>query len=150
LRVAQRLEPWPETNGEPPRAGVNSFGFGGTNGHAILEAAPETRPAVRADAERADGRAWLLPISARSEAALTALARSYLDSLAEGRGLKSEPLRDICYSASVKRSHHAFRLALVAHDRAELAEQLEAAARGEERANCSTGRASSIPHKPVF
>ncbi len=145
LRVAQRLEPWPETNGQPPRAGVNSFGFGGTNGHAILEAAPETKPVVRTAAEPADGRAWLLPISARSEPALSDLARSYLDSLAHERGLKSEPLRDICYSASVKRSHHDFRMALVAHDRAELAEQLEAAVRGEERANCSTGRTSSMP-----
>ena len=109
---------------------MNSFGFGGTNGHAILEAAPETKPVVRTAAEPADGRAWLLPISARSEPALSDLARSYLDSLAHERGLKSGPLRDICYSASVKRSHHDFRLALVAHDRAELAEQLEAARSG--------------------
>ena len=150
LRVAQRPEPWPETNGQPSRAGVNSFGFGGTNGHVILEAAPETESTVRVPAEAADGRAWLLPISARSAPALSDLARSYLNSLAQERGLKRESLRDICFSASVKRSHHDFRLALVAHDHAELAEQLEASLRGEDRANCSTGRTSSIPLKPVF
>ena len=150
LRVAQRPEPWPETNGQPRRAGVNSFGFGGTNGHAILEAAPETKRTVRTPAETADGRAWLLPISARSAPALSDLTRSYLDSLAQEGGLKSEPLRNICFSASAKRSHHDFRLALVAHDRAELSEQLEASLRGEDRANCSTGRTSSMPLEPVF
>ena len=41
LRIAREPEPWPETHGQPPRAGVNAFGFGGTNGHAILEATPD-------------------------------------------------------------------------------------------------------------
>ena len=69
LRVAQRPEPWPETHGQPSRAGVNSFGFGGTNGHAILEAAPDVTESLFVnDAYRRDRRAWLLPLSARSAA----------------------------------------------------------------------------------
>jgi acyl transferase domain-containing protein/acyl carrier protein/phospholipid N-methyltransferase len=148
LRVAQGLEPWPETHGRPPRAGVNSFGFGGTNGHAILEAVPEADRAARA--EPADARAWILPLSARSSSALSDLARSYLNSLRAERGLQQAALRDICFSAGLKRSHHEFRLALVAHDQAELVEQLEAFLRGEARANSSSGRKSDEPSRPVF
>src|SRR5262245_15746522 len=150
LRVAQRLEPWPETYGQPPRAGVNSFGFGGTNGHAILEAAPVTDTAARREADADDGVAWMLPLSARSTSALSDLARCYLNALRGERGLGGESLRDICFSAGAKRSHHEFRLALVAHDRAEMVEQLEAFLGGESRANSSTGRASGTPSQPVF
>ncbi|MFD0387917.1 polyketide synthase [Tistrella bauzanensis] len=49
LKVATEDQPWPE-NGHTARAGVNSFGFGGTNAHAVLEAAPpEAVMAVRFD-----------------------------------------------------------------------------------------------------
>ena len=57
LRVPQSLEPWPEG----PRlalAGVNSFGFGGTNAHAVLQEAPRVAApteAPEADPERAPG-----------------------------------------------------------------------------------------------
>jgi acyl transferase domain-containing protein/NADPH:quinone reductase-like Zn-dependent oxidoreductase/acyl carrier protein len=150
LRVARQLEPWPETVVHPPRAGVNSFGFGGTNAHAILEAPPARRVRPHAYAEPDDGRAWMLPLSARGSSALSDLARSYLSSLGNERGLMHATLRDICFSAGAKRSHHEFRLALAAHDKAELAEQLEAFLWGEARANSSIGRKSDAPSRPVF
>jgi acyl transferase domain-containing protein/NADPH:quinone reductase-like Zn-dependent oxidoreductase/acyl carrier protein len=58
-------------------AGVNSFGFGGTNGHAVL-AAPPRRPETR----RADDEALPpLIVTARTEASLRALAESWHDAL---------------------------------------------------------------------
>src|SRR5688572_31622938 len=52
------------------RAGVSSFGIGGTNVHAVLEEAPPSQPSG------ASRPAWLLPLSARSEAALDVMGRS--------------------------------------------------------------------------
>jgi acyl transferase domain-containing protein len=38
--VPTAVEPWPAVSGRPPRAALSSFGFGGTNFHLTLEAAP--------------------------------------------------------------------------------------------------------------
>jgi acyl transferase domain-containing protein/phosphopantetheinyl transferase len=38
--VNTQSAPWPSRIGQPRRAAVNAFGFGGTNSHAILEQAP--------------------------------------------------------------------------------------------------------------
>ncbi len=42
LRVPTRCEPWPAGDG-PALAGVNAFGFGGTNAHVVLQEAPNER-----------------------------------------------------------------------------------------------------------
>ena len=70
------LEPLPD-DGEPVFFAINSFGYGGTNAHALLESPPRAVAVERAPS-RTGG---VLPVSARSEAALRALVTRYRDEL---------------------------------------------------------------------
>lgn len=118
FRVVDQLTPWP-AEGHPRRAGVNSFGMGGTNVHMVLEQAPAV-PAVAAQVERPE---HLLVLSARSAAALRDLARSYAGAVAEaGTG----QLGDIAFTAATARRHFPHRLAVTARAAEELAGQLTA------------------------
>jgi acyl transferase domain-containing protein len=110
LLAPRTLLPLPQ---DTLRMAINSFGYGGTNAHAILEAAPEKgTPTIPA---RDD--AWgLLPISARSEEALAELVQRWSKRLADS----SEPLRPLLSSAALRRSHHDYRVAFAGRSHEEL------------------------------
>jgi malonyl CoA-acyl carrier protein transacylase len=111
---------WKESDsGEPRLAGVSSFGFSGTNVHAILSEAPaRVSPAVRARRS-----CCLFTLSAKSEGSLRDMAQRYRDFLAEQ---PEQPLADLCHTAHVGRSHFDHRLATVAVSCHEVQEQLRA------------------------
>lgn len=153
LRVPQRLEPWPAIPLSPTGralriAGVNSFGFGGTNAHVVLSdleapaVAPNTDTYQTKTQNEEPERAHLLLLSARSSEALRSLAQAYQDFL---RDEATDDLSDICYSAALRRSHHEHRLALVATSKAEMAEHVDAFLAGESRLGISSGRTPSPP-----
>ncbi len=136
LQVQQSLGTWSEVD-QPALAGVSSFGFGGTNAHVILEETPQVT-------EGGSGGAicpsvYLLPLSARSGEALRSLIRSYQDFFTPAASGSTLSLQDICYTASVRRTHHNHRLSLVFHNREEIIERLEAFLQGESRAGLSCG-----------
>jgi len=105
ITIPTKCQPW-STGTERRFAGISAFGFGGTNGHAILEAAP-VPPEVVADIERP---LHLLTISAKSEKALEELAQSYADFLASH---PEASLFDVCFTANTGRSHFDHRLCVV-------------------------------------
>lgn len=135
LRVATALEPWPRAEA-PAVAGVNSFGFGGANAHVVLREAPS----VVSHATSPAARVQLLPLSARSEQALLAAARSHADFLAEH---PKQALSDICGSAALRRTHHPYRAAVIAGSHDAAVDGLESVAAAEQRADVVVGRASS-------
>ncbi|ADI05329.1 Beta-ketoacyl synthase [Streptomyces bingchenggensis BCW-1] len=112
--VADRHGPWPE--GRPVLAGVSSFGVGGTNAHAVLEAAP-TPPATRAGARGPR----LLALSAASPEALRT-ARSEL-----AQRLRDDPaprLDEVARTLADGRRRYVHRATVVARDVARAAETL--------------------------
>jgi myxalamid-type polyketide synthase MxaE and MxaD len=151
-RIPLEPVPWP-AGAELRIAGVSSFGLSGTNAHIIVkEAPPQGQTEPRAPAEEAPSRAQLLPLSARGEGALKALARAYRSFLSEGGRGSALSLEDVAYTAGTRRSHHSDRLAIVGRSSEEIVERLGAFLEGEARPGLSSGSgaASGRPPRIVF
>lgn len=103
----------------PRRAGVNALGIGGTNAHIILEEAPSRNPA---EAQTPERPLHLLTLSAKTEAALQAIAHRYFEFLTAHPDLA---LADVCFTANTGRSPFPHRLALVADSIANAQSQLQ-------------------------
>ncbi len=122
FKIFRAGTPWQRNAGRKRYAGVSSFGFGGTNAHIVVEESPRPADETRRENDASDP-ARLLPISARSPAALRSLAGAYEKFLAaEEPGAAS--LRDICYTADARRTHHDYRIFLAGRSPAEMARHL--------------------------
>ncbi|TYB89460.1 SDR family NAD(P)-dependent oxidoreductase [Oceaniovalibus sp. ACAM 378] len=115
LRPVTEALPWPARAGQIRRAGLSSFGFSGTNAHAVIEEAP-VRPALPDD-----GKPQLILLSARSAESLRVQAQNLSEHLT---AQSEQALADVAFTLLVGRRHLAHRLAFVAADRAEAAAAL--------------------------
>lgn len=109
-----------KTDGAPRRAGISSFGLGGTNAHMILEQAPDPRPGGRARSGH------LFPLSARSPAALAAQAErlaAHLESATD------QDLADVAFTLQVGRREFDHRRFVVGADRSDVVARLRGSAR---------------------
>lgn len=110
IQVQTELTPWPATGGAPARGAVNSFGFGGTNAHAILQEAPATAQTL----PPVEGNTFLLPITAHSAETLRVAATKHAKWLTERSNHfpkeEARYLADYCYTAGVRRTHMKHRL----------------------------------------
>lgn len=119
LSIPTKLQKW-ECGYEKRVAGINAFGFGGTNAHLLLEEAPPPLTRVQSEIERPK---HILTLSAKSDAALLELAERY-DRLIRSNAEIS--LADLCFSANTGRSHFNHRLCLVSGSIPHLSQELNA------------------------
>ena len=141
VRIPTASMPFPERNGRRV-AGVSSFGFSGTNAHAVLEAAPDT---ATTPAER-DRPLHLLALSAGDGEALRQMAErlaAYLERDPE------RSVADVCFSAAAGRARLTDRVAMVVSSPDEARTGLAALGRGGAAAAAVRGRAGQSA-APVF
>ncbi len=123
VRVLDGAVPWTRS-GRPRLAGISGFGFSGTNAHLIVGEAPiQAATATGPVGVPVGGRFEVLPLSARTPAALVEVAGRYRDWLTAHPDVD---LSDVCLSAGVGRSHFEQRAALVVNSTASATELLSA------------------------
>lgn len=119
--VNTRNAPWMARLGQPRRAGVNSFGFGGINAHAILEQAPaQANQPKRLTCWPAE----LCVLSAKSVDALQAKLDDLSAAIARSPALRLAEVAAALANADAAGLH---RLAIVARDLGGLAKGLSQA-----------------------
>ena len=154
VRVTDVMMDWPRHPSRPPLAGVNSFGWSGTNAHVVVQGygEPETDSkcamksspvgaalpvATSSRLEEKPGvrETRFLPLSARSPQALRDAASRYLSWLDEHaeelspESTAADPaLSDMAWTAAIGRSHFPSRAGIVFSDLAGLREKLKALA----------------------
>ncbi len=140
LNVRVTREPLPLPKEGPLYAGVNSFGWGGTNAHVVLMSSPiaDETPQT-SDDDPATSRPVLVPLSGHTDEAL----RRRAEDLREPAGRGDVSLAALAGTLAWKRDSFPMRAALIAHDAAELGTRLDqfVAAPDAETPGIVTGRA---------
>jgi len=113
FRIESGPVSWPR-GGIPRRAGVSSFGVGGTNVHVILEEAPLVGDASGSPDACVTAGPLVLPLSARTDIALSAVASRLADHLVREPALA---LTDIAHTLQNGRRAFNQRGAVIAQNR---------------------------------
>ncbi len=116
MQVQTGCEPFPD---HPVVVGINSFGFGGSNGHCVVrEYRPRRRPIWSVPLAREAG--FMIPLSARTPGALEKSARKLRETLAD----RELDLYALAGNLSRRRTHFAARTSFAVRTRKELIKAL--------------------------
>nr|WP_321455500.1 polyketide synthase [uncultured Cohaesibacter sp.] len=157
LNLALNLKAMPLKHGDDIRyAGINNFGFGGTNAHVLVSDSAPVEPVAKAKVAVAkksakaeapvEAEQRLFVLSAKTEDALRALARSSADVVKNSE----DSLADWCKAFGWHRTMLDERLAIVCHDKEALCANLAAFAEGEKSGEMVSATASKASRNPVF
>lgn len=146
LQVATKPEPFP-TGTNRRFAVINSFGFGGANGSALISSVEEPVAEVDAPVAHATGFPLFFPVSGASQEGLLANVVALRDALMDNGSLAATTPGELSAALAHNREHLSHRAVFLAGSMAELREVLNVfvAADGapEERPDIVTGRVSA-------
>ncbi|MFI5638870.1 type I polyketide synthase [Streptomyces goshikiensis] len=137
IELLTQQREWPET-GRPRRAGISSFGYSGTNAHAVIEQAPRhtEAPAHATPAAPALPGLPVLPwlVSGRTAAALRAQAERLLPTAADVSAAGGRSALDLGHSLATQRAALEHRAVVIGtpSDGEALVGRLAALAAGEQ------------------
>ena len=117
LQVPVELMDWPSTTG-PRRAGINSFGYGGSNAHVILESyrsrgRPRTVKSHSAESRITRQRPFLIPLTSHTEKAAKVLTSKFSEYLQHHPDIHAF---DFAHSLSTRRTMHQYRSFAIGYD----------------------------------
>jgi len=148
LRFPQRLEPLLPISGRWIAA-VNAFGYGGTNAHALIEAAPHSAlPPIEPTVPTTNPQDLLLPLSAHTPEALRAHAGHHADWLTTPS--RAGHLQSHLATASHRRAHLAHRLVVRGPTAEALARALRSFQANQADPSWIAAKCKSKASKPVF
>ncbi|AFM17521.1 polyketide synthase family protein [Mycolicibacterium chubuense NBB4] len=127
LKVVAEPTDWTSPQGRPRRAGISSFGFGGTNAHVVIEQAPRTATTPRNG--QAAPAATTLILSGKSPERIASQAAALADWMA-GPGADVS-LADVAHTLNHHRTQHGRFASVVARDRDQAIAGLQALAAGQ-------------------
>ena len=148
IRVQDVCEPWIKQGEKPRTAALNSFGYGGSNVHAILQEYQE----IKSNSEKPSSRENLvLTLSAHSESALQDMAQKHAIWLKDNPE-QEEAKSAICWSLNTRRSQYTHRLAVVSETLQEASDLLELFGHNKKgwEDQVSVGKATTQHFKTVF
>lgn len=120
--INTQLRDWPQVGHRPRLGAVSSFGFSGTNSHVVIEEYVPSRAKSKVSFATPLSTAQVIPLSAKTANALSAMASVLAQYLRVNPQLK---LVDIATTLQQGRSHFEHRLALVVSSHADLIQQLD-------------------------
>lgn len=127
IRIPTEVEPYPDL-GAPAYAAVNSFGYGGTNAHVLVQEPPAP---VQTEAPARDS-IRIFPVSARGGSALHEVAGRYAKQLSSD--LSQDGAQRLKTAATARRAQHYLRKGFIYRDADDLLAQLNTYAASDEAA----------------
>ena len=119
MAVSIAVEDWPTLNDGTRMSCVNSFGFGGTNSHAIIKQFP-LEDVQETDDDTKDK--YIVFLSALDNGGLTNSLQHFINCL---KDTCVDSLKSIAYTSSCRREHFKYRLAFVCESKEDLRQKAE-------------------------